>query len=58
MAAFNIALVGMIIASFFYPSLIVYTFVLILCSYALNEVLVERRLSKIEEILEKSKNNM
>lgn len=58
MAVFNFVLVVLVILCFFYPSLIIYTFVFILCSYALNEMLVERRLSRVEEILKKFENSM
>lgn len=54
----NLVVIALVITCFFKPALTVYTVAIILCSYTLNEALVERRLRRIEEILEKSKNSM
>lgn len=54
----NLAIVALVITCFFKPTLVPLTAVLILCSFSLNETLVEIRLRKIEEFLEKGKNSM
>ena len=47
----NVALVIAVVYSFFNPTLIPQTVVLLILSFTLNEFLVERRLQKLEEKL-------
>lgn len=47
----NLAVVLLVLYSFYDPDFVIYTVVAILLSFTLNEALVEHRLQKVEEVL-------